>query len=366
MLRAQGWTPGQNLGAQDAAHASFHTAASAAPIKVVVKDDFLGLGAKIRQKQSDECTGLDVFKDLLGRLNGKSEESIEQERKVRSDIKTNIYVENKFGLMRFVSGGLLVGDHMQDLVTKKEKVEEDAVKTEDEDVKVKEEETSDVEVKLSSKKDKKSKKRKAEDAEQDESRKEKSSNKKKRKKAEAENDDDSSDESSRKKKKKSKSKSAATDSEDETAKAKDKKKKRKEKKLKEAESAAASTSTSDVEDAVKRRKREKKEKKRRKQQEADESTASTTPMAVVDTPAVGGTATPVESGTSTPRVLSGRHLARSRNIASKRQAMADMKSLNQVSRSESLKHLQTRVLTCLTDLHGQARLISASSTSVCL
>jgi len=328
MLRAQGWTPGQNLGAQDAAHASFHTAASSAPIKVVVKDDFLGLGAKIRQKQSDECTGLDVFKDLLGRLNGKSEESIEKERKVRSDIKTNIYVENKFGLMRFVSGGLLVGDQMQDMVTKKEKVEEDVVKTEDEDVKVKEEEVSDVEVKVSSKKDKKSKKRKAEDTEQDENRKEKSSEKKKRKKTEAENDDDSSDESSRKKKKKSKSKSTVTDSEDENAKAKDKKKKRKERKLKEAESAAASTSTSDAEDAEKRRKREKKEKKRRKQQEA-ESTASTTPMDVV-TPAVSGTATPVESGTSTPRVMSGRHLARSRNIASKRQAMADMKSLNQI------------------------------------
>ncbi|KAH7027337.1 uncharacterized protein B0I36DRAFT_326905 [Microdochium trichocladiopsis] len=325
MLRAQGWTPGQNLGAQDAAHASYHTAASSAPIKVVVKDDFLGLGAKIRQKQSDECTGLDVFKDLLGRLNGKSEESIEKERKVRSDIKTNLYVENKFGLMRFVSGGLLAGDQMQDLVTKKEK--EDVIKTEAEEVKVKEEDVSDSEVNASSsKKDKKSKKRKAGDDEQEESRKEKSRDKKKRKKSEAAgNEDDSTDESSKKKKKK-KSKSSS-DSDEESAKAKDKKKKRKEKKLKEAETAA-SAATSDAEEAEKRRKREKKEKKRRKL-EAEDTTASSTPM-VVDTPAASGTATPVETGTSTPTAMSARHYARSRNIASKRQAMADMKSLNQI------------------------------------
>ncbi|KXJ85989.1 hypothetical protein Micbo1qcDRAFT_168997 [Microdochium bolleyi] len=322
ILRAQGWEPGRNLGAKDAAHASYHTAASSAPIKVVLKDDFLGLGAKIRQKQSDECTGLDVFKDLLGRLNGKSEESIETARKARSDIKTNLYVEQKFGLMRFVSGGLLVGDQMQDLVTKKE--EGDLVKVEPEDVKIKEEETSDSE-KTSSKKDKKSKKRKADDGEQDETVTEKSRDKKKRKKADAEKDEDSSDESAKKKKKK-KSKSAS-DSDDDSAKSKDKKKKRKEKKLKEAE-AAESAATSDVEDAEKRRKREKKEKKRRKQ-EAAESTASSTPM-VVDTPEASGTATPVETGTSTPTAMSARHYARSKNIAAKRQAMAEMKSLNQI------------------------------------
>ncbi|KAJ1327472.1 Pin2-interacting protein X1 [Microdochium nivale] len=322
ILRAHGWEPGSNLGAKDAAHASYHTSASSAPIKVVVKDDFLGLGAKVRQKQSDECTGLDVFKDLLGRLNGKSEESIDKERKARTEIKTNLYVENKFGLMRFVSGGLLVGDQMQDLVTKKE---ENTVKTEPEDVKVKEE-TSDSE-RISLKKDKKSKKRKAEEAEQDETPKEKSRDKKKRKKPDTVKEEGSSDELSKTKKKKSKS---AAESDDDSAKSKDKKKKRREKKTKET-AAGESGTPSDVEDAEKRRKREKKEKKekKRRRQEVAETTASSAPM-VVDTPDASGTATPVETGTSTPTAMSARHYARSRNIASKRQAIADMKSMNQI------------------------------------
>ena len=75
-----------------------------------MKDDNLGLGAKIRQKQSTECTGLDGFKDLLGRLNGKSEDAIDKERKLRNDIKTSLYIERRFGTMRFISGGLLIGD----------------------------------------------------------------------------------------------------------------------------------------------------------------------------------------------------------------------------------------------------------------
>jgi Pin2-interacting protein X1 len=112
ILRAQGWQPGQYLGAKDASHAEWHTEANLAHIKVTLKDDNLGLGAK--RNHGDECTGLDAFQDLLGRLNGKSDEALETERKAREDLKLNLYVERKLGTIRFVRGGWLVGDQLKE------------------------------------------------------------------------------------------------------------------------------------------------------------------------------------------------------------------------------------------------------------
>ena len=63
-----------------------------------------------------ECTGLDVFQDLLGRLNGKSDVDLEKEQKSRNDLKRALYTERRFGALRFVSGGVLVGDRIEKLV----------------------------------------------------------------------------------------------------------------------------------------------------------------------------------------------------------------------------------------------------------
>lgn len=63
-----------------------------------------------------ECTGLDVFQDLLGRLNGKSDVDLEKEQKSRNDLKRASYTERRFGALRFVSGGVLVGDRIEKLV----------------------------------------------------------------------------------------------------------------------------------------------------------------------------------------------------------------------------------------------------------
>ncbi|KAK4116517.1 hypothetical protein N656DRAFT_794817 [Canariomyces notabilis] len=112
ILRAQGWQPGQYLGAKDAPHAEWHSEANSAHIRVVLKDDNLGLGAK--RNNGDECTGLDAFQHLLGRLNGKSDEALETERKAREDLKLSLYVERKLGTVRFVKGGWLVGDQLKD------------------------------------------------------------------------------------------------------------------------------------------------------------------------------------------------------------------------------------------------------------
>ncbi|MCJ1243922.1 telomerase inhibitor [Trapelia coarctata] len=117
LLLSQGWTPGSYLGAVNASHAHLHSDASASHIRVAIKDDNLGLGAKRGSGQgAGECTGLDVFQGLLGRLNGKSEAVLEKEQKSRDDLKQALYTERRFGALRFVSGGVLVGDRIEKLV----------------------------------------------------------------------------------------------------------------------------------------------------------------------------------------------------------------------------------------------------------
>ncbi|KAF7183215.1 hypothetical protein CNMCM7691_003128 [Aspergillus felis] len=108
ILKAQGWSPGSFLGARNATHSDLFTTASASHIRVVLKDDTLGLGARPKRDLLDEPTGLDAFKGLLGRLNGKSDTQLEAEQQKRNDAKLARYAATKWQTVRFVSGGLLV------------------------------------------------------------------------------------------------------------------------------------------------------------------------------------------------------------------------------------------------------------------
>jgi Pin2-interacting protein X1 len=113
MLLSQGWTPGSILGAKDAAHSAHYTAANASHIRVLLKDDNLGLGAQ-RGKAEGQNFGLLGFNDLLGRLNGKDEVVIQQEQQKRVEIGKILYAQQRWGGTRFVSGGLLVGDKIEE------------------------------------------------------------------------------------------------------------------------------------------------------------------------------------------------------------------------------------------------------------
>ncbi|KAL3961979.1 hypothetical protein ACCO45_003502 [Purpureocillium lilacinum] len=300
MLRAHGWQPGQFLGAQDAAHSGLHTAANASYIRV---DDVKGLGWS--KSKEDEVTGLDVFSDLLSRLNGKSEESLEGERQARLIMKTNQYVEQKYGPMRFVRGGFLIGDSMKELMG---------------------EETPAEEASNATKKEKKSKKRKASDVEgaddddESESKKEKRRRKEERraKRAAAESTTDDGDDSARADEKTKKKTSPDTDD----AKA-DKKRKSKDKKSSPEDSAADEPKKSKKD---KKDKKEKKEKKKRMKAGADESSEGSADDSAVPT----GVSTPSGSGTGTSTPRGTRNFVRSRFIAAKRQAMLDTKALNQI------------------------------------
>lgn len=116
ILESQGWTPGNVLGAKDSAYANLHTPASSSHIRITLKDDNLGLGAKRGAGQEvGNNTGLDMFQDVLGRLNGKNQHELKKEQDVRSCLRRSVYLEQKWGRPCFVSGGLLVSDDLQKL-----------------------------------------------------------------------------------------------------------------------------------------------------------------------------------------------------------------------------------------------------------
>ncbi|CAJ2500970.1 Uu.00g038230.m01.CDS01 [Anthostomella pinea] len=329
ILRAQGWEPGKFLGAQDSSHSHLHSAASSAPIKINLKDDNLGLGAKPRQKQSDECTGLNGFADLLGRLNGKSDAVIQKEQQVRSEIKTSLFVERRYGAMRFVSGGLLVGDQMKPKETASKSADSKSLEKA-----IKEESSSaDVgaEPAKKQKKEKKSKKRKAEEA--GDAGVSDVSVEKKRQKRSRDEDSPNADSGAESPKKKKRSKDLKA-VEDETEPSKPKKKSKKSKDVAAQVAQSNIPNEDDAKAEKSRRKKERREKKEKKRQQAaasDSSTEATTSTHTIATALEeSGSSTPVAIGTSTPQPLSNRHFARSRNIASKRMAYTDLAALNQI------------------------------------
>lgn len=132
ILEKQGWKTGDTLGARDAAHEAHYTQASQSHIRVFLKDDNLGLGAK-RGSERAENFGLAGLESILGRLNGREEE-VKKEEARREEIEKRAYVFRKFGSMNFISGGFLVGDK---LVPRAE------VKLESSEPKIKEEPDSD-------------------------------------------------------------------------------------------------------------------------------------------------------------------------------------------------------------------------------
>ncbi|KAI9674661.1 MAG: telomerase inhibitor [Caeruleum heppii] len=117
ILAGHGWRPGDLLGAQDAPHAVHHTAANESFIRIAPKDDNLGIGAKRGPGQlADECTGLDDFQGILGRLNSKNETSLRNEETARAKIRQSRYLEHRLGLVNFVKGGLLLGQDFREII----------------------------------------------------------------------------------------------------------------------------------------------------------------------------------------------------------------------------------------------------------
>ena len=336
-MTSQGWQPGDYLGAKNAAHAEFHTAANASHIRVSIKDDNLGIGAKIGSGVGHgECTGLDAFTNLLGRLNGKDEEELEREQKSREDLKRAIYTERKWGSIRFVPGGFLIGDKIQHLIdSEAERIRRLAAGSSD-DLSDSSSSESDSEGPTVEEKPRKSKKRKIEVLEAEPevvAIKVKKSKKKRKSEAlpkDAEEVTAALGEiklSKKKSKKDRKLKQEPVQSEDDI----ELKNRKKEKKSKKDRKEKKEEATSDVEMTEKELKRKKSKRDKGKDKVTDEdiqssgSSQSTTKESTPSTPLVVDS-----SGRSTP-MMQGRHAVRARNIAQKRLAHMDVASLNQVS-----------------------------------
>ncbi|KAK0126626.1 telomerase inhibitor, variant 2 [Cadophora gregata] len=332
IMTSQGWQPGQYLGAKDAAHAEFHTAANASHIRVAIKDDNLGLGAKIGTGVGHgECTGLDAFKNLLGRLNGKDEDEIIKEQQSRDDLRRAIYSERKWGTQRFVSGGFLIGDKIQILIdAEAERIRKLAL-GENEDSSSDSSSASDSEEEAAPiEKTKKSKKRKLEVLEEAEPevvafkvKKSKKSKARKNQDPVEEESAPSEDEKATKKSKKSKKDRKPKGEVEDTEEEKRKKEKKEKKERKRQEKAVEETDETEKEKR-RREKKEKREKKKAAEEDTPEVSESSLPTTKESTPL----ATP-SSGRSTP-MMQGRHAVRSRYIAQKRLASMDAASLNQI------------------------------------
>ncbi|TVY87056.1 Protein pxr1 [Lachnellula willkommii] len=360
MMTAQGWQPGALLGAKDAPHAEFHTAANASHIRVMLKDDNLGLGAKIGSGVGHgECTGLDMFKNILGRLNGKEEDEIVKEQKSRDDLRRAVYTERKWGSQRFVSGGFLVGDKIQDLIdgeaerlrklggessdsndtSSESESEEEAPAPVEKAKKCKKrkaeaiEELSEV-VAVKVKKSKKKPKLEASSEDVEEVVAKKSKKSKKDRKSKEETDGTSAEAKSKIRKQDRKSKEETDDTSDEARiqRREEKKERRKEKESKKNRKEKDKSGSEETTKASK-----KKSKRDKSVLDSSESsrvtTKESTPM--IPTPAPS-------SGRSTP-MMQGRHAVRSRNIAQKRLAHMDIASLNQVS-SPFQQHFHDKVI----------------------
>ena len=85
----------------------------------MLREDNLGIGAKVGGKVNAETFGLSTLSGIFGRLNGKSDVEVEKQEKNLRDAELRTYQAQKFGYMNFVSGGLLVGDKIEEIPDKR-------------------------------------------------------------------------------------------------------------------------------------------------------------------------------------------------------------------------------------------------------
>lgn len=120
-MLSQGWIPGSILGASNALPADANTEATSCYPRTTRRDDNCGLGRPRRgDHDGSRCTGLDVFQGILGRLNGRVEVDCEVAKIASEDLKTVDYLESRWQVLKFVSGGFLAGDKLKDVAKQPE------------------------------------------------------------------------------------------------------------------------------------------------------------------------------------------------------------------------------------------------------
>lgn len=333
ILSKQGWKQGDYLGAENASHSAHYTAANASHIRVMLREDNLGLGAKIGGGSADTF-GLSMFSGLLGRLNGKDEATLKKQEDSIRDAELRMYGDRKFGFMNFVSGGLLVGDKMEEpKSTKIEDIKPQVVAVKvGQETKSKKRKAEDEETKSRNRKagndEEKSKKRKSDkSAKKDKHRKshdtaaeveessasetpiEKPANSSTSDSSEEEEEEENDSKAHKRKRKSSKeSKSKPTD-DDEKSRLKHEKRARKES----------------------RRKRKEEKCRRRAEKEEEEEASSAKASSAVVSQAEAEAEAESNSNTSTPQpFMGGRQALRQRYIMQKRMASSNAAALKEI------------------------------------
>jgi Pin2-interacting protein X1 len=318
ILAAQGWKPGDYLGAENASHSGHYTAANASHIRVMLREENLGIGAQVG-KGNAETFGLSMFSGLLGRLNGKSDGEVEKQQNALRDVQLSTFQAQRYGFMNFVSGGLLVGDKME--------FPKSTVMVN----------------KAATGKESKGTKRKAEQDNNEQPSSKRSKDVVNQKSAD-ESSDDSSDLSEaaasakKRKQRQTKSEKGTSSLSDTSSRAAAKELRRREKADRKAARAAAKASKSSGDDGDKARlkaekrarkeeRRKRKEEKRRRRAERSTTEAQTSTAASANSSDSDGTATPpVASG----GFAGGRHAVRQRYIQQKRMASMDPQALKEI------------------------------------
>ena len=348
----------------------------------MIKDDLLGIGAK-KGSENHECTGLDVFQDLLGRLNGKSQQDVDREKDAREKGRREMIVGDRYR-MKFVLGEVYKSSDIDKLLEgqRRELAEDSEAKVKIK-IEPKEEELSEEEVKvkingggMESKKERKEegaekkrnrmKKRKIKEEDEDVEFKEKRKRKKADKDGDAERKErkgerkgkdgnendmessglstpsgDSEEQSSLRSKKikipkdEQKGSTAVTDEESSGTKERKERRKEKEKKERKEKKEKERESKRDKKERDKKGKKEKEEKrdtrdtgdkrdkKKRKEPESVRDKASDTLQAEAEAETEAAVA-------AAARALTGRQAIRHRYIAAKRSSVMDVQALNEV------------------------------------
>lgn len=79
----------------------------------MLRDDNAGLGVQ-KGKSNADTFGLATLSGIFGRLNGKSEVEVQKQADTHRDLELQTYQSQKWGMVNFVYGGLLVGDKMEE------------------------------------------------------------------------------------------------------------------------------------------------------------------------------------------------------------------------------------------------------------
>lgn len=105
------------MGATNTIRSGSPSTASPPQVKIVLKDNNLGLGAKGGANCAQgQCTGLDLFQGILGRLNGQNKPQVEMQGKCSEDRMKNVHQESRSRSVRFMSGGFLGGTRYEELM----------------------------------------------------------------------------------------------------------------------------------------------------------------------------------------------------------------------------------------------------------